>query len=275
MTDPATHTLLGFAQPVVAPLEDPTTETCITPGPAPMPDLAAPSVAIALENLAPRPPEQRDPTVPLVNLDPVAESTPAWTPDQPLMDITPTVDPALFPAPTGAPVIAASPTTDLAPTPRPTTTGSARPWSPAPTLDHIGPTPTNPVAPSSSTAPQGWPGNQSGPAWSGGRPPATTGPTALDRKRRNVVGWTFFLLAVAWLFPHWAWLDLALAAGFLLRNRLPGRMVTSGAAIVAGYLHVQWWLGYVATSSWESSVRILALATAAGIGLLHLQARRA
>lgn len=264
MTDSETPTLLGFAQPVVAPLAEPTAEQAITSGPAPMPELATPTTAVPLEALAPRPADQRDPLVPLVELDPVAEQAPAWTPDQPLMDLTAEVDPALLPPPTGAPVVPAQPAAE------PARARNGAPW--APPVDPATPWSANPGTGMAPSPVQGWPGNTTvAPrhverSWSTTRRPGTLG----------VLGWALVLVGLAWLMPSWAWLDLGLAAGVLLRGRLPGRLLVTASALIAIYLQVQWWLGYLATSTLETSVRILVLATGAGLLLLHLQqARRA
>lgn len=217
-----------------------------------LPDAFAPPAAPVpeLDQIAPAPPDHRDPTAPFMDV-PAPDQTPPWQPHQPLPLSSPAasteVDPSTLPPPTGPALSALPPPTGL-----PVTAAAPSPY------------PMNPYA----TGPYQPPGLN--PAHPGGpRPPVT-----FQQTLQASDGFVLFGLALGLWWPGLAPYVLIAAAirGLLIRSH--ARALLAAAAVLNVVVTVVWWLGYFANSQWHSTAQLLCIVCLVGVPLITYQALR-
>ncbi|MGI5951755.1 MAG: hypothetical protein ACOX61_07915 [Brooklawnia sp.] len=237
----------GFASPVAPPLSVAAEPSRLPSNDVPPPvDYAAPDrPAPALAEIAPAPPQHRDPRAPFVEAAPQYRADSDWQPHQPLPTSDTTtalatepaqVDPATLPPPTGAPA-GAQPTTHPMFGANPYATG---PYS-APT----------PYGPPPNAAPKAPPNFQQ--LLSAANP------------------WVLGLLGAGVLWPDVAALTLAAAGVTALVRKSPGSGLLIAAVALCAAITLAWLQGYFGPSQWQSSAQLLSFVCLVGVPLVTYQ----
>lgn len=268
----------GFASPKAPPLG----EIAEPPGPpeidaTPPPDGYAPpgDPVPPLESIAPAPAETRDPRQPMLDAPPEV-GEPDWQPTQPL---------PLSAASTAleAPGAAAGPSRNGSELDAPALDELPPPAGPPVGVPHQ-PYPVNPYAtgpysgypPPQRPVPQGhaMPGRPAGQPDGPRRARQQPGPVTFQTVLQACDIWVLTALLLGMLWPQLAPYAIVVAAVVAIVKSSEGRVLVVVAAGVSIFISLIWYVGFLATSQWQSTAQLLCTVCLVGVPLVAYQSLR-